>query len=82
MFFGKMARFILHSVIIVGCYMKVGDLVKGWSSVDYQEIGFCGLIVGFNSAGGGGKHFVHILAADGTIVIYNAFDVEVISEAR
>lgn len=60
--------------------MKVGDLVRGYSTVDYQEIGFCGLIVGFNLAGHGGKQFVHILAANGTIVIYNAFDVEVINE--
>jgi hypothetical protein len=65
-----------------GNIMKVGDLVKAYSTVDYQEVPHAGLIVGFNTPGTGGKQFVHVLAEDGTIKIFNAFDVEVIDESR
>ena len=62
--------------------MKIGDLVKAYSTVDWQEIPVAGIIVAFHSAGDGGKDFVHVLAEDGTIKVFNAFDVEVISESR
>ncbi len=41
-----------------------------------------GIIIDFNTAGDGGKDFVHVLAEDGTIKIFHAFDVEVISASR
>ena len=62
--------------------MKVGDLVKAYSTVDWQEVPVAGIIIDFNTAGDGGKDFVHVLAEDGTIKIFHAFDVEVISASR
>jgi len=61
--------------------VKVGDLVIAVSTVDYYEAA-PGIIISFNKKGEGGKDFVHVLAADGTIMMFNFFDIEVISESR
>ena len=61
--------------------MKLGDLVKAYSTTMHQ-VCTVGIIVAFNKKGEGGKDFVHILAEDGTIMVFNAFDVEVINANR
>ena len=61
--------------------MKVGDLVRGHSTVDFAHVEF-GIIVGFNKRGEGGKDFVHVLCPDGQVAIFNSFDIEVVREAR
>lgn len=68
--------------------MKIGNLVKVYSTVARVSIHGqtaesvkhfqVGIIIGFNKKGEGGKQFVHVLVADGTIMMFNSFDVEVI----
>jgi hypothetical protein len=60
---------------------KIGDLVRPLSCVDHEKA-MSGIIIGFNKKGLGGKEFVHILAANGHIVVFNAFDLEVINEKK
>ncbi len=70
--------------------MKVGDLVKAYSTVARVNVRGStaesvkryriGVIVAFNKKGEGGKEFVHILADDGTVMMFNSFDIEVINE--
>ena len=70
--------------------MKVGDLVKAWSVTARVKVNDktaesvkefqLGIIVGFNEKGEGGKDFVHVLSEDGTVMMFNSFDIEVIGE--
>lgn len=72
--------------------MKVGDLVKAWSTVARVKVNDktaeslkqfqMGIIVGFNKKGEGGKDFVHVLAEDGTVMMFNSYDIEVVNESR
>ena len=52
--------------------MNVGDLVE-------VRGGICGVVVGFNEKGEGGKDFVHILV-DGDVIVCMTFDVHLVKD--
>ena len=60
--------------------MKKGDLVIVYPKFNVGPDN-CGVIVGFNEKGEGGKDFVHVLI-EGYVEIFMSFDLEVIDESR
>ena len=61
--------------------MKIGDLVRTLSPFMLTKNPL-GIIVGFNKKGEGGKDFVHILMEDGTVMMFNSFDVKVVNSLK
>tara|TARA_B100001250_G_C19619622_1_gene708766 strand:- start:257 stop:454 length:198 start_codon:yes stop_codon:yes gene_type:complete len=57
--------------------MKIGDLVQAFAP-HHSTVESIGIIIGFNEKGEGGKGFVHVLVSDGTVLMYNSFDIKVI----
>ena len=57
--------------------MKVGDYVQCFNVVPSDFDKPLGVVVGFNDPGEGGKHFVHVLTADG-IELFAAWNLHVV----